>query len=130
MENRRQNNQGSLIGGIILIAMGSMFLLDRMNLFNFDFGDWWPMFLIIPGIVMALDPNRKNKNGAFFMIAFGLIFQVAELNLFRWWRWRNLWPVMMIVIGVWMLLQHLSARETSQPSQISEPPPGQPFQQP
>ena len=123
MESRTQNSQGSLIGGIILIAMGSMFLLDRMNLFNFDFGDWWPMFMIIPGIVMALDSNRKNKNGAFFLITFGLIFQIAELDLFRWWRWRNLWPIMMIAIGVWMLLQNMNARNEAQQSAGPQPPP-------
>ncbi|MBI3405125.1 MAG: hypothetical protein HY046_06670 [Acidobacteria bacterium] len=125
MENRRQNSQGSLIGGIILIAIGTLFLLDRMRIFNFDIGDifrtWWPMFLIIPGIVQALDSTRKNKNGAFFLIAIGLILQIGELDLFRWWRWRNLWPLMMIAIGVWMLVQHLTNRNESQQVQ---PPPG------
>jgi len=125
MANGRQNTQGSLIGGIILIAMGTMFLLDRMNLFNFDFGDWWPMFMIIPGVVMALDSNRRNKNGAFFLITFGVIFQIAELDLFRWWRWRNLWPIMMIAIGVWMLLQHLSLRNGT-PQSPAPPAPGSP----
>ena len=129
MENRRQNAQGSLIGGIILIALGSLFLLDKMRILNFDLGDifstWWPMFMIVPGIIMALDTNRKNKNGPFFMIAFGLIFQVAELDLFRWWRWRNLWPIMMIAIGVWMLFQHLQGRSESASGSSS---PGSPSQ--
>ena len=119
MENRRQNTQGGLVGGIVLIAIGSLFLLDRMRILDFDFGDivrtWWPMFMIIPGVIMALDSHCRNKNGAFFMIAFGLIFQIAELDLFRWWRWRNLWPLMMIAIGVWMLFQHLQGRNESAP---------------
>ena len=124
MENRGQNSQGNLIGGIILIATGSVFLLDRMRILNFDFGDlistWWPMFLIIPGLVMALDSGRKNKNGAFFMITFGLIFQIAELDLFRWWRWRNLWPLMMIAIGAWMLFENLRGRSEA-PQRTSSP---------
>ena len=116
MNSQRQDPQGHLIGGLILIGIGTMFLLDRMNFLRFDFSDWWPMFMIIPGLVMALDSNRKNKNGAFFLLTFGLLFQVAELNLFRWWRWRNLWPMMMIAIGAWMLYQHLSARDESRPA--------------
>lgn len=132
MENRRQNSQSSLIGGLILIGLGTMFLLDRMHILNFDVGDifstWWPMFLIIPGLVQTLDPNRRNKNGAFFLIVFGLIFQVAELDLFRWWRWRNLWPIMMIAIGVWMLMQHLTGRNEPSQSQVQPQPqpPGRP----
>lgn len=114
MENRKENSQGHLIGGLILIGLGTAFLLDRMNIFYFDLGDWWPMFLIIPGLVMAFDPKRENKNGAYFMIMFGLIFQVAELGIFRWWRWRNVWPLMMIAIGVWLLIQHLAGRSESQ----------------
>ena len=124
MENRKQNSQGGLIGGVILIAMGSLFLLDKMRILDFDIGDifstWWPMFLIIPGLIMALDSGRKNRNGAFFMIAFGLIFQVAELGLFHWWRWRNLWPLMMIAIGAWMLFEHLRGRNEAPQG----PPPG------
>lgn len=123
MSTPQENSKGHLVGGLILIGVGAMFLLDRMNILYFDLGDWWPMFLIIPGLVMAFDPKRKNKNGAFFLIAFGLIFQIAELDLFRWWRWRNLWPLMMIAIGVWMLFQHLTGRENSRETSAPPPPP-------
>jgi len=124
MNGNRHNPNGSLVGGIILIAMGTMFLLDRLNLFNLDFGDWWPMFLIIPGVVMALDTSRKNKSGAFFMIAFGLMFQVRELHLFRWWHWDNMWPLMLIAIGAWMLFQHMTG--CNQAPQTPPEPPGTP----
>ena len=114
MSNPRNDSQGHLIGGLILIGIGGVFLLDRMNILYINLGDWWPMFMIIPGLVMALDSNRKNKNGAFFLLTFGLLFQIAELDLFRWWRWRNVWPMMMIAIGAWMLYQHLSNRADAQ----------------
>lgn len=127
MEHRKQNSQGSLIGGILLIGMGSLFLLDKMRILDFDIGDifrtWWPMFLIVPGVVMALDSRSKNRNGAFFMITFGLIFQVAELGWFHWWRWRNMWPLMMIAIGAWMLFEHLRGRSGAPQGPSSSSPP-------
>jgi lia operon protein LiaF len=130
MENRRHSSQGSLIGGLIMIGLGTLFLLDRMRILDFDIGDifhtWWPMFLIIPGLVMALDPSRRNRSGAFFMITTGAIFQVAELDVFPWWTWRNMWPLLMIVIGGWMLVQHLTGRNEPQ----GAPPPGSPPQPP
>jgi lia operon protein LiaF len=126
----RQSSNGHLIGGMVLIAIGSLFLLDRLDIFTFNvsrfIGTWWPMFLIIPGLVQAVDSTRTKKNTAFFLIAFGVLFQVAELGLFRWWRWANLWPMMMIAIGAWMLLEHLRGHERSVTQPAGSPPPRPP----
>jgi phage shock protein PspC (stress-responsive transcriptional regulator) len=46
LEKPRQ--RGSLIGGMVLITIGSLFLADEM-LPNFDFGDFWPVILIVVG---------------------------------------------------------------------------------
>lgn len=45
--SNHNNSQGTIIGGIILILLGVLFLLDRW--FNIDFGDLWPLILIAVG---------------------------------------------------------------------------------
>jgi len=51
-----RNKRGSL-GGIILIIIGTLFLLD--NFFpRFDFGDFWPLILIAIGAGLLL----RSKN--------------------------------------------------------------------
>lgn len=40
--------KNSIIGGVVLIILGVLFLLDRW--FNIDFGDLWPLILIAIGV--------------------------------------------------------------------------------
>jgi phage shock protein PspC (stress-responsive transcriptional regulator) len=55
-------SQGNLIGGVVLIILGVLFLLDRW--FNIDFGDLWPLVLIAIGVWLLfkdrINPNRRN----------------------------------------------------------------------
>jgi len=44
----RRTDESNLIGGIILIALGVLFLLGKL-LPDFNFSDYWPVLLIIVG---------------------------------------------------------------------------------
>ena len=52
----------SLIAGIILIVMGTLFLINRLMPW-FDLGNFWPILLIIGGFFI-IDPNilKSTKN--------------------------------------------------------------------
>lgn len=46
-------NNGALIGGLILISIGGLFLIDRLlPHINFRFHDFWPIIIVIAGIVL------------------------------------------------------------------------------
>lgn len=120
MANRKPDS-GQLYGGIVLIVMGSIFLLDRLDVITFReiARTWWPMGMIVFGLMLMFDKSRDTKFGAFFLITLGVIFQIGELELFRWWRWRNMWPLLMIAFGGWMLYEHFrdsAARQQKPPS--------------
>lgn len=53
-------NDGSLIAGLILITLGLIFLADRF-LPRIDFGDLWPIILLVAGIVMIKSGYDKKK---------------------------------------------------------------------
>ncbi len=44
-------NQGNLIAGLILISVGIIFLIDRF-VPGIDFGDLWPLVLVIAGVAL------------------------------------------------------------------------------
>lgn len=53
------------LGGIILILIGAIFLLESLHVFNFllgwlTFGKLWPVILIIIGIALLLRPRRTE----------------------------------------------------------------------
>ncbi|MGH9793898.1 MAG: LiaI-LiaF-like domain-containing protein [Candidatus Acidiferrales bacterium] len=109
-ERNRGNEQ--LIGGLVLIAIGALFLADRMWWFDFGwfFSRFWPLMLIGMGVVL-LFRNRSPKEsyaGPIVLIVIGVIFQADKLDWFDW-RMRTMWPVILIGIGVALLLDRLRA---------------------
>lgn len=56
----RNPRQGNLIGGLILITIGVLFLLDRFTEVNF--GDLWPVILIVAGLAVLTGSFGKSKN--------------------------------------------------------------------
>lgn len=58
----KPRNDGGFVVGIILIALGGLFLLDRL-LPRIDFGDLWPVMLIVVGILIIASQLRpKNRS--------------------------------------------------------------------
>ena len=51
----------SIIGGAALIIMGTFFLLDEFNFIpDVDFGQLWPIVLIVIGFVFIFSRNKKE----------------------------------------------------------------------
>lgn len=54
-------NRGSLIAGIILVTLGSIFLVDRF-IPQIYFEDLWPVLLIVGGILLLRNHFVQEKN--------------------------------------------------------------------
>lgn len=60
-QKNQEKNNSNLWGGLILITLGVMFLIDRF-VPRIDFGDLWPVILIVIGaILISKSYNRKNN---------------------------------------------------------------------
>jgi phage shock protein C len=55
---RRQ--RGSLVGGLVLITLGVLFLADEFFP-NFDFGDLWPVIIIVIGVGLLINAFTHKK---------------------------------------------------------------------
>ncbi|HZK08727.1 MAG TPA: PspC domain-containing protein [Bacteroidales bacterium] len=56
----KQLNEGSLIAGIILITLGGLFLASHF-ISRINFGDLWPVLLIVVGILIIFSRSREDK---------------------------------------------------------------------
>ncbi len=56
----KNSNEGNIWGGLILITLGFIFLIDRF-VPNIDFGDLWPILLIAIGAILIMK-SYKNQN--------------------------------------------------------------------
>lgn len=58
----KERNKGSLIGGLVLITLGSLFLADEL-IPQVNFGDLWPVILIVIGVGLLLNAiTKRNRN--------------------------------------------------------------------
>jgi len=59
--------RGNLIGGLVLITLGAIFLVDQF-IPRINFGDLWPVILIVIGVALlvnAFGKNREKKDKSF-----------------------------------------------------------------
>ena len=59
-QKKEQKNDGNLWGGLILITLGGIFLIDRF-VPRIDFGDLWPLILIVVGIILISKNYTQTK---------------------------------------------------------------------
>lgn len=64
---KEKRRGGRVLFGVFLIALGIFFLLDEFDIIPpwLDLGKLWPLFIIVPGILMIAKSSKKdccNKN--------------------------------------------------------------------
>ena len=52
----------------------------------------------------ARTPGRGGVAGV-ILVALGALFLASNLGLFWWWKWKVLWPLVLIALGLWLLLK-------------------------
>ena len=89
--------------GLLLVLLGAAFLLN--NIFNvFDgFGDWWPLLVILIGLVQIFKRSASIITGLIIMV-FGFIFLASNLN---WISKDMVFPVILILIGCWFIFSRI-----------------------
>ncbi|MBI1749464.1 MAG: hypothetical protein HY234_07860 [Acidobacteria bacterium] len=51
---------GGLMGPVVLITLGALFLVGKMG-WRYDFGDLWPVLLIVIGIVKIVESMASTE---------------------------------------------------------------------
>jgi len=112
-----------LVVGILIILLGTLFLLDNLDVMRVDdLLRFWPLFPLALGLTMLAQPAGSTNRfvGAFLAIA-GVWLLLNELDILDWWFW-DAWPVLLIGFGGWMVWRSL--REPAGPPRRGEVAPG------
>jgi DUF4097 and DUF4098 domain-containing protein YvlB len=87
---RRSLRRGSIVGPLIILGIGVMFLLAEMGRISWGqslewYGRWWPAVLIGAGVVLLLewfiDQQRATGPGNFRVLGGGVVFLLILLVL-------------------------------------------------
>lgn len=103
MAARRHEKKNVLTGGMILITLGVLIILGKMNVWSF--GKSWPLLLIV--IAMGTLLQRASDLGGWLIGGVGLIFFVSEnLEVKIYAIASLLLPLLLILVGVNILVKH------------------------
>jgi hypothetical protein len=101
--------------GLGLVILGLLFLLENFGYIEFNFGDIWPVFVVLGGVGFWLGFLKDRKNFGLVMpgtilIAYGLLFWYCSVQ--GWYYMQDLWPVFLLGPGIgFFLMYFLGERE-------------------
>ncbi len=108
---RRGSAGAAWIGGIVLILLGIVFLLQNVR--GIYFSNWWALFILIPAFGsfatawnVYRQTGRLNRRVRGALISGCVFLLITAAFLFNW-NWGLVLPVLLIIWGVTLLLNSL-----------------------
>jgi predicted membrane protein len=104
--------RGSFAWGGVILFVGVVLLLDHLGVISAQ-GLWrfWPMILILAGIVNLLDDCRRIW-GVCLLVA-GVLLQLGQFGIVHV-TWALLWPIIIIGIGLSLMFGSIKARKAAE----------------
>jgi hypothetical protein len=94
-----------LVPAIVLIAVGSIFLLSNFHMLpTHDLWDYWPAIPMVIGVFKLVDAeDARDRTVGGILLCGGAIFLANNLGLIPFNVW-DLWPLALVALGVYMLI--------------------------
>lgn len=125
---------GRIIGGLVLIGIGGLFLLNQLGLVDVSLGylfaTYWPVFLILAGISQLANGNIRGSGfiGSVVLLAIGGYFLARNLDLISLSPgdfFKFFFPLALIVIGLTVLFKPGNGKK-NRPTDFQPPAPPRP----
>lgn len=102
--NRNAAYRGGLVWGLAFIAMGVVFLLDRLHYMDiWTLWSWWPVAGAVWGLSRIVAWSSADDVGQ--GVTWTLIALWVLANQFEWLglEWSNSWPLVLVAVGTGMV---------------------------
>jgi len=111
-----RGKKGLLLGGLILVTLGPLLILDNLDILAFK-ETTWPLLLVAIGVGLFLI-NRKTLSGwvvgGIGVILFVVNFVIHFFPAFENWTFL-VGPIILIIIGVLLLHRYYHGSHEPQP---------------
>ena len=105
--NPRARRNGGIIPGIILIAVGALFLLDHLGVIQAShYWIFWPLALIAIGLARVFRSGERVIGLGFILV--GIVLQLHELGYTNL-SWNAIWPFLLIFAGLQIIWSRFGA---------------------
>jgi len=103
-EVRPKGVTGQVVLGLLVIAIGLLFLLDNLDILDMHRAiSFWPMVFVIVGAVKMCDTQTRGGTllGA-GLIGVGILMMLDRLGFIRF-SWNAVWPLALIGLGAYLV---------------------------
>jgi peptidoglycan/LPS O-acetylase OafA/YrhL len=110
-QHSRRSDGGPWIGGLVLILLGIVFLLQNID--GFRVNNWWALFILFPAFgSLAVAWNTRRTSGRFTRAArseilSGVILLLVTATFLFNLNWNVFLPILLIVLGLGMLINYV-----------------------
>jgi hypothetical protein len=105
-----------LVGGLILMVLGAIFLLDGQGLWAFDgLRGWWPLIVIAIAVGKLIGADTGERRGGGLWLLFVGAWLLANTQHVFGLRWHTSWPILIIGLGVMMTVKALYSKPAESP---------------
>lgn len=104
-----------IVWGVILIAAGSLFVLNALNITNINlfFDGWWTLFIIVPCTAGLITERDKTGNLIGVIIGVFLLLCCRDILSFSLF-WKLIIPVAIIIIGLKMIFSGIFGNKANE----------------
>ncbi len=118
-----KGKKGQLIAGLVLLTVGSLFILDRLIILEVYTS--WPLIMVAVGVALfLLNPHSLASwiVGGIGVIFFVVNFVIAFFPEVEAWS-DLIWPTILVIIGILLLYRyyHPPAQRPKQEEQAGKP---------
>ena len=103
----------SILWGIVLIAVGTLFTLNALNIgsINIFFNGWWTLLIIIPAVIGLF--TEQEKTGNIIALIIGVVLLLCSRGIVPYaMLWKLLLPTVIIIIGLKLIISGIFGNKT------------------
>lgn len=96
---KRVGRSPNIVFGLIVLAVGVLFLLHNMGLHSLEFWNLWPVALILLGLSKVFGGRHDERTFGWIVLFIGSVF-FAQRTLGYDISLARFWPVILIIVGI------------------------------
>ena len=110
---RRSGLGGRVLFGVLVIAVGVLFLVDKAGIAELDgLLDWWPSLIILYGAWRLIANRFRSLFLPLLLIFGGVVLQLQQLDTAD--VFGTIWPAFLIALGVAIVIGGMRSRNRRQ----------------
>lgn len=103
-EMKRNKSNKAIYVGLVIVAIGVIWLLNKIGVYVPGWLIGWEMILILIGLGIGVE-NRFRNPASYILIAIGGVALIDEVFYLPMNFWEYFWPVALIAIGIIVIVR-------------------------